>query len=302
MSEEVSKLVIASGDRIMSRALGDEGTPTTDAWQVSSPIPGARIINTWQIYNNIWLALTVTEYGHYCIYRTINLQKYTLVHDHATRIFNIFYVDDGHVLFSADDGWWATTDTGQSWSGLSLGTIPYVKATAVIGLEENLWALIAYGQDHKIYYCEYPGGTWEEAYDTNTLWADKWYPALAGCVVGVLAGAGNRLLRSDRVGEPDSWYTLQEVDGIIKSIIISNQSNNPTFLIVVEQTNNEEIDKLYWTYDLGDSIVADLNRSSPVAAVQSVTPTGTGEMSTAFVVLGKRAPGEAAKLQIIQDE
>ena len=110
MSEEVSKLVIASGDRIMSRALGDEGTPTTDAWQVSSPIPGARIINTWQIYNNIWLALTVTENGHYCIYRTINLQKYILVHDHATRIFNIFYVDDGHVLFSADDGWWATTD------------------------------------------------------------------------------------------------------------------------------------------------------------------------------------------------
>lgn len=301
MSEEVSKLVIASGDRIMSRALGDEGTPPTDAWQVSSPIPGARIINTWQIYNNIWLALTVTENGHYCIYRTINLQKYILVHDHATRIFNIFYVDDGHVLFSADDGWWATTDTGQSWSGLSLGTIPYVKATAVIGLAENLWALIAYGQDHKIYYCEYPGGTWQEAYDTNTLWADKWYPAIAGCSVGILAGAGNQLLRSNYLGKSGSWSQIQTVDGVIRDIVVSNQSNMPVFLIVVTPTGGDEIDKVYLSRDVGDSLISDASRSGLVTSVQAVTPTGTSELQTTFALLGKRTPDGNQSVRLIQE-
>jgi len=301
MAEELPKIILSSSDRVMSRALGDEGTPTTDAWQVSGPIPGARIVNTWQIYNNIWLALTVTEGGHYCIYRTINLQSYTLVHDHSTRIFNIFYVDDGHVVFAAEDGWWATTDTGRTWSELSLGEAPHIKAAAVIPLDGSRWALVAYGQDHKIYYCEYPGGTWEETYDASS-WNGKWYPALAGCAVGVLAGLGDQLIRSDRVGMLDSWYVLQKVNGIIKSIVISNQSTTPTFLIVVEGTNGEEIDKLYWTHDMGDSLVADLNRASPVAAVQSVTPTGSSEIQTVFVVLGKRTPDGSSDLQIITEE
>jgi hypothetical protein len=303
MSEETPKLVIASSDRIMSRAVGAEGTPTTDAWQISSPVPGVRIINTWQIYNNIWLVLAVTESGHYCIYRTLDRQRYSLVHDHASKIYNIFYVDDGHALFCAEDGWWATTDTGVTWTETIDDLCMEVQAPAmsIIALGAGTWKLIAYGLDHKIYSRDYPVGDWGEVYDTNPMWAGKWYPAIAGCSVGILAGAGNQLLRSDLIGESRSWTAIQELGGIIKDIVISNQSNLPVFLIIVTPVGGDEPDKVYMSYDVGDSLIPDASRAGLVASAQAVTPTGTSELQTTFAVLGRRTPDGHQSVRLIQE-
>ena len=100
MADEIPKLVISTGEHLASRALGEQG-PATDSWELSSPIPGVRIINTWQVYQLIWLALVKDEAGHYQIFRSIDLHNYTLVHDHATEIYNLFWVDDGHMIFCA---------------------------------------------------------------------------------------------------------------------------------------------------------------------------------------------------------
>ena len=71
------------------------------------------------------------------------------------------------MIFCATDGWWVTTDTGLTWSELILGAlVPKARSVAVVGLQENLWALVAYGEDHKIYHSQYPGGEWVVAYDT----------------------------------------------------------------------------------------------------------------------------------------
>jgi len=167
---------------------------------------------------------------------------------------------------------------------------------AVVQLSANLWALAAYGQDHKIYYAEYPDGDFAEVYDAaNTI--AKWYPAIAGGPVGVLAGAGNQLLRSDDAGK--SWYVVQTAEGTIKSIVVSNQSNRPVFLVTVEPAAGDT-DRLYWTYDVGDSLIPELSRVGPIASVQSVVPTGTNELQTAFVVLGKRVTDAWQQYRIIE--
>jgi len=300
MSEEVSKLVIASGDRIMSRATTGD---TLDRWELSSPIPGMRIINTWQIFNRIWLALALTEDGHYNIFRSIDLQKYSLVHEHQSRIYGLFFVDDGHMLFCAEDGWWATTDTGVTWEEAIDDLCMEVRAPAIsiIALGAGAWRLIAYGLDHKIYSRDYPIGMWSEVYDTNEIWTDKWYPAIAGCSVGILAGAGSYLLRSDSLGEGGSWSTIQTVDGVIRDVVVSNQSNLPVFLIVVTPTGGDEIDKVYLSYDMGDSLVADASRAGLVASVQAVTPTGTGELQTTFALVGKRTSDGTQSIRLIQE-
>jgi hypothetical protein len=295
VGEEISRLVVASNDRIMARGIGGE-SPLTERWELSSPIPGQRIINTWQIYNKIWLVLALTEDGSYNIFRTINLRTYSLVHSHADRIYGLYYIDDGHAIFCAADGWWATTDTGGSWSKVaSLSTLS-VGALAIVQLEDNRWALVGYGLDHKIYRAEYPGGDFEEVYDASGL-TGKWYPAIAGGPVGMLAGAGDKLLRSIDAGE--IWAEILAVDGVIKSIVISNQSNTPVFLVTVESPSNEG-DQLYWSYDLGDSLVPEMGRIGSVASVQSVTPTGTGELQTAFAVLGRRTAEGVSSYRILE--
>jgi len=107
-------------------------------------------------------------------------KKYTLVHNHSTEIYNLFWLDDGHVLFSAADGWWATTDTGLVWNRLDLwASSPAARNLTAVGLQEGSWILVAYGQDHKIYRCAYPGGQWSEVFDTTAIHSDKWYPAMA---------------------------------------------------------------------------------------------------------------------------
>jgi hypothetical protein len=329
--------MISASDRMMSRGIGSDETPENEAWEISSPIPGMRIINTWQIYNKIWIVLAVAEDNHYNIFRSINLQKYSLVHEHESRIYGMFWIDDGHMIFCAADGWFGTTNSGLDWSDIGeliwvevpavevpeyetwaevldlagdpdldevvpefdnwneLMGVPIARAVAVVQTGEHAWNLVAYGQDRKIHLIDYPGGEWDEVYDST--YTEKWYPAIAGGPVGLLAGAGNKLLRSLDAGH--NWQEIHTVQGITKSIVVSNQSNLPVFLIDVEQADGET-SRLYWSYDLGDSLVHDMSRIGAVASVQSVTPTGSGEVQTAFAVVGQRAAGGSVAVRLLE--
>ncbi len=298
MTDETSKLVLSTSERIMYREISeDDALLQYDQWSLSNPIPGARIINSWEIYHNIWIVLAVTEEGLYCIFRSIDQKKFALVHEHDSRIYGIFYLEAGHAIFCAEDGWWKTVNTGQDWVEFAslCEDMPKARSVAIVATAPGEWLLTAYAEDHKLYTCEYPDGEWVEAYDTTEIWTDKWYPALAGSPVGVLVGAGDKLLRSD------SWNVIQTVDGIIKSIVVSDQSNTPVFLIEVEQADSA-LSKLYWTYDLGDSLVPDLNRSGAIAAVQAVYLTGTNIKQTMFAVTGKRTPDGMAAYKLITNE
>ena len=174
------------------------------------------------------------------------------------------------------------------WLG-ALGAAAYspaAKSLAVIGLSTGVWALVAYAEDHRIYRAVYPGGEWDVAYDTTTIWTDKWYPAIAGGPIGILAGAGSKLLRSLDAGA--TWSVLRDLGSVIKNIVVSNQSTTPIFAITVEPTPGSDIDKIYLSYDLGDSLTEDANRAGSISSVQSVVPTGTNDVQTSFAVLGKR--------------
>jgi hypothetical protein len=319
MPDEIPMLVLSSSDRIMSRGIGEEGTPLTDRWELSSPIPGMRIINTWQIYNKIWLVLTLAENGNYNIFQSINLQNYVLVHSHGAKIYGLYYVDDGHVIFCAEDGWWRTTDAGTSWQAFSwwcsgylmllwmtgmipagispsVEALPCARSTVIVAIRSGLWKIVAYAEDRKIYCADYPGGVFEAVYDAADS-TEKWYPAIAGGPIGILAGAGSKLLRSDAPG--DSFYEIQTVNGIIKSIAISNQSNLPIFLISIEQADGQA-EKLYWTFDLGDSLVPYIGRIGAAASIQAVTPTGSGEVQTTFAVLGQRTAEGPETVKVVE--
>jgi len=199
------------------------------------------------------------------------------------------------------DSWWPIPDPDEivpeydNWMWLgALGAAAYspvAKAMAVIGLSTGSWALVAYAEDHRIYRAVYPGGEWEEVYDTTTIWNDKWYPAIAGGPIGILAGAGSKLLRSLDAGE--TWTVMRDLGSVIKSIVVSNQSTTPVFAITVEPTPGSDIDKIYLSYDLGDSLAEDANRAGSISSVQSVVPTGTNEVQTMFTVLGKRTADSA---------
>lgn len=299
MTDELPTLTISASDRIMTRPIEqDPESPRyeQDQWEVSQPLPGVRIINSWQIYHKMWLVLAVTDGGIYNIFLSVG-GRFTLVHSHPSKIYNLFYVDDGHCLFCADDGWYFTVNTGTTWTEADEGVLgaaaysPVAKAMAVIGLSTGSWALVAYAEDHRIYRAVYPGGEWDVAYDTTTIWTDKWYPAITGGPAGILAGAGSKLLRSLDAGE--TWTILRDLGSVIKSIVVSNQSTTPVFAITVEPTPGSDIDKIYLSYDLGDSLAEDANRAGSISSVQSVVPTGTNEVQTMFTVLGKRAVDSA---------
>lgn len=294
MTEELPTLTISASDRIMTRPIEqDPESPRyeQDQWEVSQPLPGVRIINSWQIYHKMWLVLAVTDGGIYNIFLSVG-GRFTLVHSHPSKLYNLFYVDDGHCLFCADDGWYFTVNTGAAWTKVGAAAYsPVAKSLAVICLSTGLWALVAYAEDHRIYRAVYPGGEWEEVYDTTTIWTDKWYPAIAGGPAGILAGAGSKLLRSLDTGA--TWTVLRDLGSMIKSIVVSNQSTTPVFAITVEPTPGSDIDKIYLSYDLGDSLAEDANRAGSISSVQSVVPTGTNEMQTMFAVLGKRSADSA---------
>ncbi len=129
MTDELPTLTISASDRIMTRPIEqDPESPRyeQDQWEVSQPLPGVRIINSWQIYHKMWLVLAVTDSGIYNIFLSVG-GRFTLVHSHPSKIYNLFYVDDGHCLFCADDGWYFTVNTGTAWTEADedvLGPIP----------------------------------------------------------------------------------------------------------------------------------------------------------------------------------
>ena len=129
MTDELPTLTISASDRIMTRPIEqDPESPRyeQDQWEVSQPLPGVRIINSWQIYHKMWLVLAVTDGGIYNIFLSVG-GRFTLVHSHPSKIYNLFYVDDGHCLFCADDGWYFTVNTGAAWTEADedvLGPIP----------------------------------------------------------------------------------------------------------------------------------------------------------------------------------
>ena len=90
-----------------------------------------------------------------------------------------------------------------------------------------------------------------------------------------------------------------QVDGIIKSIVASNQSNTPTFLVVVENVEGSA-DRFYLSYDLGDSLEQDMTRIDSVSSVASVIPTGTDNPSTTFAVIGKRTADQVPTYRLIE--
>ncbi len=331
---EYPHIVVSSGDRLITREItSEEKENQLNTWGVSSPIPGMAIIAVRQVYLGIWLALVKAENGHYQIFQSIDRKKFSLVWDHPTEIYGWLWLDDGFMIFSAEDGRWVTRNTGLSWEDadapnmgeivpeqeiwvevpnevvpeydswedvpLLEGDAPPAKAMAAIGLTSSTRALVVYANDGKIYYTEFPYTNWEEACDTAEIQTGRWLPAVAGGPAGLLAGAGNKLLRSTQAGAPGSWHTALDLGdrGIIKSIVVSDQTTLPIFCIVIEAG---DADKIYWTHDLGDSIEPDVNRITAGAAVKAVYPTGQNEKNTLFAIVGEKTSTRSMKYDIFE--
>lgn len=328
MAEELPILVMAANNRLLSRTIGSISPEAAEhnRWAISSPMPGVRVLQTLKTFKDMWIVLVVTEAGNYDIFWSHHLQNFTLVHSHVTRIYGIFLLDSGRAVFSAaDDGWWETIDAGRTWGELGsyyavpefdepvpeyddwtyVPDLPGEPDLGVIVPEFDSWA--AWGEpvseaaafiqtptgwrflacsNRKIHEREYPDGQWAEVYATTTYF-DKWYPAIAGGPVGILAGMGNKLLRSE-TGAEGTWQEIRTVDGIIKNILISNQSATPEFLITVESYTGD-LETTYITNDLGDTLRLYETRLNSRSAVQSVVPTGTNEIQTMFARTGKRS-------------
>jgi hypothetical protein len=298
-NEDVSKVVLVGADRVMTRNVyDDDGENNYNRWQVSSPIPGKRIINTWEIYFGIWLVFAKAENDHYQLFQTIDRNTYTLVHDHATKIHGVCWIGAGHMVFCAEDGWWRSTDSGTTWTNFFSSDYPVSASICCIKSSVG-HDLYAYGQDNKIYVLVYydVDEEWAEVFDTTEISVTRQYPAIDGAPVGILAGVGPYLYRSLDDGE--SWALVAEVPGIIKNIRVSNKTNTPIFLIEVESLTTEA-SSLYWTNDLGETLVQEMNRVGPISGVQSVYPTGQTEVRTQFVVLSRRSEDDRPDYQILE--
>jgi len=290
IDKDAPKIFIAHRDHIMYRSISNRDDQREfNAWATSDSIAGMRHIAMLEIYFGIMLVVSVTEEGKYIIQRSIDYKKYSVVHTHDVPIDRLIQTGMGNAVFHAIDGWWITTDSGATWALLTANS-PDIASCIWIGNISNTDnnVLIAYGKDHKIYNLDYLNSDeWILQLDTN-FWTGKWYPAIAGSQLGILAGAGKYLLHSDFFGNYSSWRTKAQVNGIIKNIAISNESLIPVFLITVEQSSNSEQNKFYWTYDLGDSLIPDINRIDPMVAVESVIPTSDNIDETIFVASGRR--------------
>ena len=264
------------------------------------------MITFFEIYQGIMIALTLSEDNYYCIYQSINRKDYRLVHRSSSKIYNIFPIDQGHAMFCADDGWFYTSDAGTTWfriycSNLFAPANAPIASVATILSKPIGWHIIAYGQDHKLYSLGYSpdvsDSAWSMDLDTTSIWTEKWYPALDGSPVGLLAGAGKYLLRAD-LDHSIEWQVINEVNGIIKSVVCSDKSNAPIFAIEVEKAD-AETSSIYWSRDMGDSLEPDLSRTWPATSVQSVYPTGEPERATQFVVFGRKSPESPLEYNII---
>lgn len=300
---ESARVILASSDRVFERELDiDRGVEVegrqTERWSMSPPVPGVLILNVWEIYHRMKLMMIKTETGHYQLLRSINGRNYTLVHDHATEIFNVFYIDEGVAAFSATDGWWITTTTGRTWDVLNEGP-PSKSATVIWTNEEGEWVIIAVGNDRKIYRIEYPGGAWEEVFDTRPIWAGKWYPTIVGSPISIVVGAGPHIIRSGNLG--DDWenvHTLPESE-VVKSITAASHSNMPVHLI---ETDIDGEYRFYLSHDDCDTLQLNQTRYNSVASVAAVIPTNQSVERSMFAILGRRTPESALSYKIINEE
>lgn len=334
---EAPKLIVSAQDRILIRRVSAEEDDLygNHSWEISKPVPGLRIIKSLVVYHGITLLLVVTEGGHHCIFRTIDNKTFNLVHDHENEneILGLHFIDLGHALFSAADGWWATQDAGVSWYELSwhelgvsdwdedpdlgvivpeydtevpefefwwdvLGVAKPARSASIVQLRDGAWTVIAYATDRQIYCADYPDGNFTSVYDAANS-TEKWYPAIAGGPVGVLAGAGNRLLRSTQGGREDTWEVVQEVSGTIKNIVMSEAERTPIFLIEVEGPDGET-SSLYRTDDLGDSLTQYIDRMQMITSVQTVYATGTNVVHPMFAMSGRRAADGPITTKILE--
>jgi len=289
----VARLTLPGSGNVLGRTISDQDTELGwNVWQSSGPIPGVTILRIMEIYHGIQVVLTKSEAGKYAIYQTVNRRKFVKVHEHDSRIYGIFPLDMGAALFCADDGWFITINSGTTWS-LFTAAGPVAEVAVVVGNISVLgyYAISAYGSDRKLYYCEYPGGVWSETLDTTTIYTGQWYPALDGAQVGLLAGAGNQLLLSQDNGK--TWVTKTVAEGIIKSIAASDKSSAPSFLVNI-LSQGAVAGRLYWTHDLGDSLVPNISGVDSAVSAESVFLTGTNEKETLFAVIGHKEGSEGS--------
>lgn len=303
MSVEKGRIVIASSDRVFERDVEPRrDVPVEnsgqDTWGMSFPLSAVSIVSVFEIFHQIKVALTRTESNHYQVMRSINGRDYSLVHDHETTIFGIFYIDDGIAVFSATDGWWATTNTGKTWTKINSGPAAKV-ATTIMTDEDGEWSLVAYGTDRKFYRMVYPGGSWAEIFDSSSIWSGKWYPALVGSPVSLIAGVGPYVIRSEDLG--DNWSVVQTFDEseIVKTISAAANSSMPIHLI---ETDTDGTHKFYWSRNDCDSVQMGETRYDSVASVRSVIPTGGENETPLFAILGKRSEDNAQSYKLISEE
>jgi len=289
-------VVIATSDLMISREIVENDSSENGVWSVSSPIPGAQIVGLYEVSHGQYIVLTITDGGKYQIFHTVNKKTHTLVHTHDTEITCIQRIGYGKMIFSALDGWWMTIDSGTTWEQIGL-TAPIARKIAAIPKASTI-VVLAYGADKKIYRCEHSFNefleplSWTEVFDASD--AIPWYPAIAGGGVAVLVGFGNKLIRTI---DGSSWQLLATVDGCIKSIVTSDQSMGPKFLIEVEK---DGLSKLYWSIDAGDSIYPDTTRVQPSLAATGVVETGSDKRRSIFVVVGRRTNGQV--VHVVTDE
>lgn len=289
---ENTRLIISSSDRVFERSIAPQELEPAAIWTASPPIPGARIIGCWELYNLQKTLLVVTESGHYQTFWSPNMEKFTKTHDHESEIYNIYYIDEGMAVFSASDGWWYTHSSGVAWSYLDDGVA--AKAAIVIPYDDEEWVIVAYGVDKKIYVRHYPVGTWSEVYDTTSIWAGKRYPTISGSAPGILIGVGPYLIRTGTLGS--SWEVVQDFSpSIVKNVIVSGQTKVPVFAIETEADGKSEV---CWTSDLGDTVTPDEKRFAVSLGAQSVIPTGETDQINTFVVLGRRTPSSGVVYDI----
>lgn len=295
MTDENTRIALSIADRLFEKNLDtDPELLERDFWSVTDAIPCSIVINSWELYHLQKIVLVATEIGHYQIFRSIDMKRFTRVHDHATEIYNVYYIDEGVAVFSATDGWWDTGNTGLTWEYLDDGV--GARSVTVLPYDEGDWIIFAYGTDKKVYARHYPVGTWSEVYDAGSVWSGKWWPAIAGGVAGILVGVGPYLVRTDNLGS--DWQVVQDFSPrVVKNIVVSSRSNMPIYLI---ETDFDGKSELWWSFDAGDSVRIDETRFDVVEIAQTVIPTGGAEEDPLFALYGRRTAASNRELKLVR--
>jgi hypothetical protein len=301
---EHAELVMSAGDMIFDTPVDENLVSFAGScWTASNPLPWKRLIGVWSIHHriNIVLAVNDTPDGgeKYTIYRTLNGVDYIPVHTHDTEIYNIFYLDDGIALFSADDDWWITTNTGLLWERMNLNEPCPAYTAVIVPMDEFDWYIIAVGFDRVIRKLRYPntGDGWEVLLDLSHI-ESSFEPVVAGNAVCVIAGAGSRLWRTDFLGE-DGWGLIHDfgASSYVKRLVVSGYSSRPVFLAEVYKNGKSEI---WWSKDAGDTWIMNETRYDTIESAQAVIPTANDIEKAIFAVVGRRDSGTGYETKLIE--